>query len=276
MPLILTLRSDSTIPLEVDTVRPESVRGLSTAEVEKLPVVFGNRSIPLAERFRVTGSAAEDSTLVWEGDLTSVKQIGARMTTGVVRVAGNAGMHLGAEMRGGEIVVEGNTGDWTGAEMHGGRIVVRGRAGDLVGAVYRGGPRGMTGGEILVHGDAGDEVGHTLRRGLIAVGGTIGSLAGCHMIAGTLVVGGDCGPRPGAGMKRGTIVVLGEAPKPLSSFRLTTSHAPIFLGPYWRHLRELGFPLGDVSPRCSFRHFCGDSLSLGKGDLLLRSGSPEA
>lgn len=270
MPLILTLKSRSTIALEADGILPETVRGLTAAEIERLPVFYGNSSIPLAEYVQISGSAAEDATLIWEGDCSSVKLIGARMTTGVIRIFGNAGMHLGAEMCGGEIVVEGNSGDWTGAEMRGGRITVRGRAGDLVGAVYRGGPRGMRGGEILVHGDAGDEVGHTLRRGFIAVGGSVGSLAGCHMIAGTIVVGGSCGPRPGAGMKRGTIVVLGDAPKLLSSFRLTTSHAPVFLGPYWRHLRERGFPLGDVSPGTSFRHYCGDSLSLGKGDVLLR------
>lgn len=271
MPLILTLRSDSTIPLEVEGVLPETIRGRSVAEVEQLPVCFGNSSIPLAERFKVAGSAADDSTLVFEGNCVSVKQIGARMTSGRIRVTGNAGMHLGAEMRGGEIVVDGNTGDWTGAEMHGGQIVVRGRAGDLVGAVYRGGRRGMTGGEILIHGDAGNEVGHTLRRGLIVVGGTIGSLVGCHMIAGTIIVGGDCGLRPAAGMKRGTVVVLGKAPKPLSSFRLTTSHAPTFLGPYWRHVRERDFSFADVSARTSFHHFCGDSLALGQGELLLRS-----
>jgi len=271
MPLTLTLRTKSTLPIEVDGILPEAVHALTLAEIEKLPILFGNGRAPLAEHFQVEGSAADDLTVIWRGDCRAVKRIGVAMAAGTIRVEGNAGMHLGAEMRGGEIVVDGDTGDWTGAEMHGGRITVRGRAGDLVGAVYRGGPKGMTGGEILVHGDAGDEVGHTLRRGLIAIGGNAGTLPGCHMIAGTIVIGGTCGPRPGAGMKRGTIVIQGnDPPRPLSSFRIATAHVPTFLGPYWKHLEARGFPIPAESRATPFRQYCGDALALGQGDLLIR------
>lgn len=270
MPLTLTLRTTSPLPIEVENILPEAVRTLTAAEIERLPILFGNGRTPLAEHFQIQGSAAEDLTLIWHGDCHTVKRIGTALATGTIRVEGNAGMHLGSEMRGGEILVDGNSGDWTGAEMHGGRITIRGRAGDLLGAVYRGGPKGMTGGEIFVHGDAGDEVGHTMRRGLIAIGGNAGMLLGCHMIAGTIFVGGNCGPRPGAGMKRGTIVLQGaEAPRPLSSFRLATTHVPTFLRPYWKHLQERGFPTGDASD-IRFRHYCGDALALGQGELLLR------
>lgn len=71
-------------------------------------------------------------------------------------------------------------------------------------------------------------------------------------------------------MKRGTIVLQGtEVPRPLSSFRLATTHVPTFLRPYWKHLQERGFSVGGAGD-ARFRHYCGDTLALGQGDLLLR------
>ncbi|MBX3439793.1 MAG: hypothetical protein KF861_20045, partial [Planctomycetaceae bacterium] len=116
MPLNLSLRSPSSIPLEVDTVTLETVREQSLADVQATLIQRGNKQVPLGEFFDANGSAADDETLVWQGDCSKVKLIGARMGHGTVRVEGNAGMHLGAEMTGGEIVVTGNSGDWTGAE----------------------------------------------------------------------------------------------------------------------------------------------------------------
>src|SRR5262245_53264417 len=136
MPLVLRLKTMTSIPLEVDTVQLESVRSQSLEEVQRTPIQYGNGQVPLAEFFDVSGSAA-DNEIVWEGDCSRVKLIGTHLKEGRIRVEGNAGMHLGAGMRGGEIVVTGNVADWAGAEMHGGRIHVRGNAGDLVGAVYR-------------------------------------------------------------------------------------------------------------------------------------------
>ena len=41
--LKLTLRAPSSIPLELDSILPERVAGVSPLEVAKLPVQFGNR-----------------------------------------------------------------------------------------------------------------------------------------------------------------------------------------------------------------------------------------
>ena len=176
MALTIRLREKTSIPVEVDSIRMDEVRSQSVDEVKATLVQYGNKHIPLSDFFDVEGSAADDSEIVWEGDCSHVKLIGANLASGKIRVEGNSGMHLGAEMTGGEIVVNGNSGDWVGAEMHGGRIHVRGNAGHLVGSVYRGGHRGMTGGEIIIDGDAGNEIGHAMRRGLIAVGGRSGCL----------------------------------------------------------------------------------------------------
>ncbi len=272
MPLTITVRVRSSIPLEVDTVLLEVVREQATDAVARTRVQRGNRQVELGEFFDVDGSARDDDTLVWRGDCSRVKLIGTHLASGTVRVEGDAGMHLGAEMKGGNIIVDGNAGDWVGAEMHGGRIHVHGNAGHLIGAVYRGGRKGMTGGEILIDGNAGNEVGTCMRRGLIAIGGRAGDAAGIGMIAGTVLVFGEAGIRNGAGMKRGTIGLLGGdiAPEILPSFRYACTYRPTFLRLYVRHLRDWGFSIPDEMLGMSCRRYCGDLLELGKGEILTR------
>jgi formylmethanofuran dehydrogenase subunit C len=271
MPLTLTLRQPTSIPIEVDSIRLETVRGQTADEVRATPVQYGNKQPTLGEFFDVQGSAADDNHLVWVGECSKVKLIGTGLTEGRVTVEGNAGMHLGAEMRGGEVVCTGNAADWVGAEMKGGRLRVRGNAGHCVGAVYRGGRRGMTGGEILIDGDAGNEIGHTLRRGLIAVGGRAGDAIGFNLLAGTIFVFGTPGIRPGAGMRRGTIAFFGENPPPmLPTFKYACTYRPDYLRFYLLHLRRSGFHVPDSALEASFRRYSGDLLEVGKGEILLR------
>lgn len=272
MPLTISLKTTTSIPLEVDTILMETVRAQSADEVKATLIQYGNQQSPLGEFFEITGSAADDELIVWEGDCSRVKLIGTHLKSGRIRVEGNAGMHLGAEMTGGEIVVNGNAGDWVGAEMHGGRIHIHGNAGHLVGAVYRGGRRGMTGGEILVDGDAGNEIGHTMRRGLIAIGGSAGDAAGFSMIAGSIFLFGPTGIRPGAGMRRGTIGLLAAngAPDMLPTFKWTCVFQPVFLQFYLSQLRARGFAISDDCFRASYQRYCGDFLEYGKGEILIR------
>ena len=272
MPLTLTLRQKNAIPLEVDAVRIETVREATLDQVRAIRVQFGNKQPTLGEFFDASGSAADDQTVVWEGDCGQVKLIGSGMTGGKMIVQGNAGMHLGAEMKAGEIVVHGNAADWAGAELHGGRIHVHGNAGHLVGAVYRGGRRGMTGGEILIDGHAGNELGHTMRRGLIAVGGNAGDAVGFGMIAGTILVCGELGIRPGAGMRRGTIGLLGTAPPPpfLPTFKRGAALRPTFLRIYLLHLARLGLPVPPEAIEAAYQRHFGDFLEYGKGEILVR------
>lgn len=275
MPLTLTLHTATPIPLEVDAIQLATVREQAADEALKTLVYRGNRQVELGEFFSATGSAAEDETLVWEGDCSKVKLIGTKLASGTVRVEGNAGMHLGAEMTGGEILCTGDAADWVGAEMHGGQIVVRGNAGHLIGAVYRGGTRGMTGGEILVHGNAGNEIGHTMRRGLIAIGGRAGDAVGVGMIAGSVFVFGEPGIRNGAGMKRGTIGFF-SADHPidiLPTFRLACSYRPVFLQLYLRRLQEAGMPVPDACFTSNYRRYVGDFLEMGKGEVLVREAA---
>lgn len=272
MPLIIQLRQASSIPIEVDSIQLETVRTQSLDEIKSTLVQCGNRQHPLSDFFEVSGSA-EDNELVFIGDCSKVKLIGTKLSSGRIRVEGNAGMHLGAEMTGGEIIVTGNAADWVGAEMHGGRIEVRGNAGHLVGAVYRGGFKGMTGGEIFIHGDAGNEIGNGMRRGLIAIGGKSGDVPGVNMIAGTILLFGEAGIRPAPNLKRGTVVYMdgNSAPDVLPSFKSAGEvHQPTWLAIYLRHLKQHDFPLPEGVLGASYRSYRGDFLELGKGEVLVR------
>ena len=273
MALTIRLREKTSIPVEVDSIRMEEVRTKSADEVATTLVQYGNKQFPLSQFFDVEGSAADDSEIVWEGDCSHVKLIGANLADGKIRVEGNSGMHLGAEMTGGEIVVTGNSGDWVGAEMHGGRIRVHGNAGHLVGSVYRGGHRGMTGGEIIIDGDAGNEIGHAMRRGLIAVGGRSGDAPGVSMIAGTILLFGEAGIRPGPGMRRGTVVLFDgdSAPEMIPTFRATGVCRPTFMRLYLQHLSSLGFAVPDGAMDSQYYRYNGDFLELGKGEILVRA-----
>jgi formylmethanofuran dehydrogenase subunit C len=271
MPLTLRLRASSSVPLEVEGITPDAVRGKSLAEIERLEMFQGNVKLPLAEFFTVVGDAA-DEVHDWEGDLAGVHWIGTKMTAGRVIVHGNGGRHIGSEMTGGEIHVLGDAGDWVGGEMHGGLIHVRGRAGHLVGSAYRGSPKGMTKGTILIGGDVGNEIGHSMRRGLIAVGGNMGDLAGMNMIAGTILVFGESGIRHGAGMRRGTLAFVGpKAPPILPTFRRACRFRPEALQLIYRELRRREFNVPDELLTCQYDLYNGDFLEGGRGEILLRA-----
>ncbi len=269
MSLKLRYRGETTVPVEVEGITPDAVRDKSVAEIEKLEIFHGNKKTALAEFFDVSGDAA-DGRMDWEGDLSGVHWIGAKMTGGTIHISGNAGRHLGSDMRGGEIHVTGDAGDWVGGEMHKGLIHVRGRAGHLIGAAYRGSAVGMTGGTILIGGDVGNEIGHTMRRGLLAVGGNTGDLAGFNMLAGSILIFGETGIRHGAGMRRGTIVFLHQNRPPLlPTFRKACRFRPLAMQVVFRYLKQHDFQVPDEVLQGQFDLYNGDLIEGGRGELLL-------
>jgi len=270
MALRLRRKSESNIPVEVEGITPDRLRDNSLAEIERLDIFHGNVKLPLAEMFSVEGDLA-DLTIEWEGDLSGVHWIGAKMTAGTMRLLGSGGRHIGSEMKGGEIHVDGDAGDWVGGEMRGGLIHVRGRAGHLIGAAYRGSRQGMKGGTILIDGDAGNEIGHTMRRGTIAIGGNIGDLAGFNMLAGSILLFGKSGIRHGAGMKRGTIWFLGnDTPSLLPSFRHACRYSPDVMQLVFHSLRRNGFGFPDGLFQSQFDLYSGDMIEGGRGEILVK------
>ena len=263
----LTYREPQSVPVEIEGITPDRLAEKSVAQVERLPVMVGNREVPLADLFDVAGDDS-GARLDFFGDLSGVHWIGAKMCGGHIHVHGDAGRHVGSEMSGGRIEVDGHAGDWVGAELKQGIIHVHGRAGHLVGAAYRGSRMGMTGGEILIDGSVGNELGHSMRRGLIAVGGDVGDIVGFSMLAGTIVVFGAAGIRHGAGMKRGSLWFLGdERPSVLPTFRLACRYRPLAMTLVLRRLQELGFAVPDSLWQCEVELYNGDLIAGGRGEL---------
>jgi formylmethanofuran dehydrogenase subunit C len=271
--LSLRYKADTAVPVEVEGLTPSAVRGLSLTDIQRIEIYHGNRKLPLADFFDVSGDPA-DGRMEFEGNLAGVHWIGAHMSEGEIHVRGNAGRHVGSEMSGGVIHVYGHASDWVGGEMHGGLIHVHGNAGHLIGSAYRGSRIGMTAGTILVDGSAGNEVGLTLRRGLVAIGGACGDFVGANMIAGTVLVFGQCGNRPAAGMRRGTVGLFGDTPPALLvSFRKSCVCRPLVVRLLLRRLQSLGFafPEGHLSADYGLYH--GDRVTVGRGEILIRESA---
>jgi len=272
MAFTFTLKHALTIPVEVDSINHAAVQQLSADEVRALPVLQGNQRASLADFFDVKQSATEPNLMVWAGDCTRVKAIGAELCSGSIRIEGNAGMHLGREMSGGRIEVQGDVADLVATGMGGGEIHITGNAGDLVGAAWPGSKRGMNGGTILIRGSAGREAGHRMRRGTIVVGGDLGDAAGFDMIAGSIFSFGKIGACPGAGMRRGTIAAMDASTQPelLPTFKFSCLHKPVWLSFFLRELKSVGFPVPEDCLDAEYRRYCGDFLTLGKGEVLVR------
>jgi formylmethanofuran dehydrogenase subunit C len=264
--LTLTLRATPAATVLAEALSPSRLAGLGRSEIERLELRHGNRRAAVGELFAVSGAGADDVRVV--GDLARVAGLGAGMAGGRLTLAGSAGPHAGAGMRDGELIVEGDAGDWAGAEMRGGRLVVRGSAGRRLGGAYAGSRAGMRGGEIVVHGDAGEEAGAGLRRGLIAVAGRVGEAAGLSALAGTIVAFGALGAHPGAGMRRASIVAM-TAATPLPTYARACTYRPPFVRLCLTRLRELGLPVTDEQIEGRYTRWSGDSLELGRGEILI-------
>jgi formylmethanofuran dehydrogenase subunit C len=269
MALKLKLHTQPDVPLEADCISPDRLQSLSTSEIQNLILFHGNRQVQLGEFFDCKGDF--DGEINIEGDLTNVKHIGSGMSFGKIAVEGNIGVHTGAVMSGGEILINGNANDWLGPEMLGGRIIVKGNAGHMVGSGYRGSTVGMQGGEIIVHGNVKNETGHVMRRGLIAVGGSAGDFTGVNMLAGTIIVLGEIGIRSGASMKRGSIICQQKA-SVLPTFNRSCEYQPTFLKHYFKYLKSLDFSISDDLLNGSFERWCGDSVELNRGEILIYAG----
>ena len=265
--ITLTIRAQPQAPLEAGSITPDNFQSKSADQILNLPVTHGNERTLIGDFFDVDDGDGS-AEIILNGDLSRVKNIGAGMTLGSIRINGNVGMHLGAAMHGGEIKVFGSVGDWAGAEMTGGKIHVTGDAGHGLGGAYRGSRHGMNRGLIVVEGSAGNEVGAAMRRGLIVVKQNVGDFAGAFMIAGSIIVFGKMGIRAGAGLLRGSIITFQE-PELLPTYRYDCSYNPAFVNLLFQTLRNDGISIPVEHAGGCFRRYSGDFNRLGKGEILV-------
>jgi formylmethanofuran dehydrogenase subunit C len=262
------------VPIEAECISPDAFSGLSSAEVGKLEILWGNKKKDLGEVFSVEDGPGKPSQIVLDGDAAPIKHLGAKMSKGKLVIKGNAGMHLGRQMTGGEIIVEGDAAGWLGAEMKGGLIRVEGSAGDLVGSAYRGSKTGMKGGAIVIKGDAGSETGELMSGGSIGIVGSVGTFAGTLMSGGLIACLGSVGERAGAGMTNGTVLTL-KRPKLLPTFKFTRVYNPKLLRPRLEELKKGGFPIGKKQIEGLYERYEGDLASEGKGRVIVWKSPPQ-
>ena len=206
----LTLRQTPALRLDLRGVRPDTLAGLSVAEVERLPLGHGRDLVPLAEWFTVeaTQDADTEADLHLVGDLSRVDHVGHQMASGRLRIDGSVGDGLGVQMSGGVIRVDGSARDQVGCEMSGGELHVQGDLGDFAASTLPGSMDGMRGGLLTVRGRAGDRLADRMRRGTVIVAGEVGDFAASRLVAGTVVLGGRCGVHPAWGMRRGSVLFV--------------------------------------------------------------------
>jgi formylmethanofuran dehydrogenase subunit C len=210
--IILTPKEQPQVPLEVQSITPDSFAGKSIEEIKEIEIWHGNTKTRLENFFDVAGEAGatpSEIKITIDGDVHNTKRIGQAMTAGEITIKGNTNMYLGCEMAGGKITVEGNAGSWAGQDMKGGELTIMGNAGDYIGSAYRGDWRGMSGGLITVHGNAANEIAEYMLGGKLVVKGNVAIMPGIHMNGGLLVIEGNVIARTGGEMKGGTIVVKG-------------------------------------------------------------------
>ena len=271
MPVTFHLKRQPTVPLEAEVISPDTLCGLSNAEIRSLIVYHGKRQLPLGEFFEIEGERSD--YIVVHGNLNKVRWVGRAMSKGTVTVHGPVGMHLGAYMTGGRIEVHGHASDWIGAEMKNGFIHVHGNAGGQVGAAYRGSLVGMKNGTIIVDGSAGVEVGMSMRRGMIILGGPARDFTGLQMKGGTIVLLAGAEIRTGAWMNRGTIISM----KPLQlmpTFVFTVNTNPIFLNVVARHVKQFGIDLPYTRSEGSYQVYSGDLSVSDKGEIFVWQPAP--
>ncbi len=266
--LILTLREAPKRPVDASVLSPDRLEGLSHGAIGALPLFNGNRRLRLSDLFNVEGDDAQE--LVIRGSNKRLYGIGSGMSSGSLRVEGDAGDYLGKNMLNGSIEVTGNTGHWTASGMREGMILVEGNCGDFTGAAMPGDRQGMRGGTLLIRGNSGDRTGDHLRRGRILIEGNVGAYCGSRMVAGTIAVLGKVGSKAGYAMKRGTLLLC-EMPEELPcTLNDCGEHNLGFLSLLMKSFASLDTrftALNNGNRRV--RRFAGDLAVGGNGELLV-------
>jgi formylmethanofuran dehydrogenase subunit C len=279
MPLTLIAREKFPTRVDASPLLPESWQDQSPVQLERTPILLGNREVSVGDLFQVRGSLS-DGVLRFEGELARLDRVGRAMSRGRIEVHGSPAHECGAEMSGGTLAIHGDVGHYLGAQQRGGTITVTGSAGNNLGGCYPGSLRGQRGGTILVAGNAGHGAGQYQRRGLIVVAGNVGDEAALAQRAGTLVIGGDVGERCAYDQRRGTVVVLAQMHKSWrESGRFTPGYRgrPVVLELLARTIRQTAaIAAFELPPQFlrklsqhSFQLWHGDVLELNRGEVWL-------
>jgi formylmethanofuran dehydrogenase subunit C len=220
--ITLKAKAQPDLFLEADAITPDNFAGKTNEQIAALQLFEGSFSHPLGKFLDVSGSSgatAAETKIVLSGNVTRLKYIGMKMTTGEIVIEGNADMYVGAWMKGGKILVKGNVDAFCATGMQGGEIVIEGNAGNYLGAAYRGDWRGMRGGTIRVKGNAGSDMGYFMNGGTIIVGGNADVHVATHAEGnGKIIIKGNAKSKVGGQMVGGEIYIFGDLEVPMPTY----------------------------------------------------------
>ena len=179
MPMTLRWQQATSLAVEAECLRPETMSGLSAVEAARLPVRVGNATAEVGDLFRVEGDRGAMAGWCSRAISRMSGGSGRGWASGIAddpggrRVASRGGDDRRHDRGRGE-------GRRLGGRRDAGRDDrdPRGRAATAWARPIRGAGMGMRDGLILVEGMSADDAGLAMRRGLIAVSGTVGRRPG--------------------------------------------------------------------------------------------------
>lgn len=264
----LTLRHPYVGLLDASALLPERLLNLNQAEVERISLDAGGRSIAVGDLFSV--STIESECVVVHGPVMSSSRWGASMSRGHLIIECDVGDDVGLSMTGGLLEICGNVGDRLGIGMRGGEVRISGNAGDRVGCPPMGQRRGMRGGLIKIDGSVGHRLGDCMRRGTIIVHGDAGDYVASRMIAGTIAICGNVGKQTGALMRRGTVWAPQIQPHNLAANFTTGQRVQMpYLALWYRWLASIDAKFSHWNPTDTYaERWLGDLSVQGLGEIL--------
>ncbi len=266
--LVFSLKSKPTFTLDMSSITPSVLEGLTLAKIKKLKLVYGKETVTVDSLFNVKGKY--NDSIVIENSCNKLICVGKGLSKGTITVNGDVGDLLGQSMTKGSIQVNGNAGSWIGNKMSGGRIDILGNAGDFIGAGLPGDAFGMNKGLINIHGNAGDRVGDRMRRGIIIISGSAGDFCGSRMHAGTIIARSKVGKYPGSGMRRGTIILDRKPAHIAATFKSCGILKMQFLRLFFTQLAAMDKEFETFNKLGPTAHrYSGDLARNGKGELLI-------
>jgi formylmethanofuran dehydrogenase subunit C len=263
--LTFSLRGVPPQRVDLSCLTPAALNGKSPSEINALPIQTTRRALTVGELFDVQWGDLDE--IVFEGGSERLDRVGAGLTSGAIRIVGEAGVEVGRGMINGCVRIEGSVGPFSGSGMRGGMLEITGDAGERLGGPLAGETEGMNGGVIHVLGGAGPRAGDRLRRGFILIEGAVADYAGSRMIAGTMAIGGKAGAFPGYLMNRGTILLSDGATEMSPTFRDCGTFELVVARLLASHVEPISVRLG-AAFRTPLRRFAGDLATLGMGEIF--------
>ena len=129
--LTFTLKSEPAFKLDCSRLTPNSLAGLSLAQIKNLSLTNSKNSAKVYDYFEVSGN--NNDNIIFKNSSNQLDFIGQKMSHGSITCQGDVGDRVGDQMRRGLILIDGDAGDYAASRMVAGTIGVYGSVGKYAG-----------------------------------------------------------------------------------------------------------------------------------------------